>query len=271
MHSTAITYVSEEDSFLKKSCINLLEIATGRNRIVRLYDEIMEQDLSQGEHWMAAVEKLGVRLNYSDAQLAKAPASGPLVFIANHPFGVLDGLAFGAIIHQVRPQFLFPVNSVLCRMKALDKYLLPIDFAPTKEAMRTNIATKQLILDHLRDDGTLGIFPSGGVATAKGLFGKVEDLEWKRFVAKVIHQSKATVIPFFFEGRNSSLFQIVSQFSQTLRLGLLLHELKNKMGKDLNIHIGDPITFDQLSAFSTRQEMLDFLKMKTFDLEHSVS
>jgi len=267
MSSTTLTYVSEEDSLLKRWCINALELLTGRRKISRLYDEIKESQLPPEQVWMAAVEKLGVNLIYSEEQILKTPRSGPVVFIANHPFGVLDGLAFGALIQKVRPNFLFPVNTVLRKSELLNKFLLPIDFAPTRSAMRTNIETKKIILDHLRSDGTLGIFPSGGVATAKGAFGKVEDLEWKRFVAKVIQQSQATVIPIFFHGRNSFLFQLVSQFSPTLRLGLLLNEVRNKMGKDLIVEIGDPIPFDQLASFSDRQVLLDFLKRKTFNLK----
>ncbi len=266
MVSTTLTYISKEDPLLKKCCISALELATGRKRLLRMYNEILEDNPSEGARWMASVKKLEVSLKYSEEQLAKTPSSGPVVFIANHPFGVLDGLAFGALIEKVRPNFLFPVNSVLCKTEALNNFLLPIDFAASREAMRTNIETKKIILEHLKKDGTLAIFPSGGVATARGLFGKVEDLEWKRFVAKVIQQSRATVIPMFFNGRNSRLFQIVSQFSETLRLGLLLHELNNKIGKELEIVIGDPIHFEQLEAFKDRQQMLDFLKVKTFEL-----
>ena len=267
MKEVRLTYVSEGDPFLKRLCINAIELLTGRRRLEHLYNEIKAEAQKPVEIWPIAVEKLGVDLLYSKKQLRKIPDKGPIVFIANHPFGVLDGLALGALVQQVRERFLFPVNSVLCQDEELNQFLLPIDFAPTKEAMKVNILTKQKILSHLSDNGALAIFPAGGVATATGVFGKVEDLDWKRFVAKVICQSKATVVPVYFYGQNSFLFQLVSQFSLTIRLALLLNELNNKRNKPLRIEIGDPLPFETLELFKDRQKLLDFLKEKTFSLK----
>ena len=102
--------------------------------------------------------------------------------------------------------------------------------------------------------------------TAKGFFGEADDLEWKRFVVKVIQKSEATVIPMFFHGQNSWLFQFVSQFSLTVRLSILLWEAVNKIGKTFRIEIGDPIPYSELKDIKNRQAVLDYLKTKTFEL-----
>ena len=77
------------------------------------------------------------------------------------------------------------------------------------------------------------IFPAGGVSTSPNGLGRADDLEWKRFTAKVIQMAEATVVPVFVHGQNSRLFQLISQVSQTLRYGMLLNEVRNKMGRDL--------------------------------------
>ncbi len=266
MSSRIITYVSEDHSWLEKLCINGIEILTGRNHLENVYATVKASRPAPEEIWAAALDQLQIDLDYDKGQLTNIPRTGPLVIIANHPFGVVDGLALGALTLKVRPDFRFPVNSVLFRDEDLNRFMLPIDFAPTREAMRTNIKTKGQILDHLRQGGTLAIFPAGGVATAKHVFGKAEDLEWKRFTAKVIQQSQATVVPIFFHGQNSWGFQLASYFSQTLRLGMLLHEVCNKQAQTLKVEIGAPISYDELAPYRDRQVLLDYLEKRTFDL-----
>ena len=118
----------------------------------------------------------------------------------------------------------------------------------------------------MRNDGTVVIFPGGGVSTAQRWFGPALDLEWKRFTAKLVQTTRATVVPIFFHGQNSRLFQIVSQFSLTLRLALLLKEVKNKMGLTIDVTIGSPIPYRELEHIKDRQELLDTLRMITYNL-----
>ncbi|MEO0471880.1 MAG: glycerol acyltransferase, partial [Bacteroidota bacterium] len=135
-----------------------------------------------------------------------------------------------------------------------------IDFAETKSALRTNIATRQKAEKRLAAGEAVVIFPSGGVATAPNVFGKAEELPWKRFTAKLIQKSQAAVLPVYVEGQNSFLFQLASRLSLSLRLGLLLHEARNKMGTRISIQIGDPIPFENLVHLKNRQALLEHLQ-----------
>ena len=82
----------------------------------------------------------------------------------------------------------------------------------------------------------------------------------------MIQMTEATVIPIFVHGQNSRLFQLVSQVSLTLRLGLLMNEVRNKIGKPVRFEIGNPIVFDEVAGISDRQKLLDYLKERTFQL-----
>jgi putative hemolysin len=114
------------------------------------------------------------------------------------------------------------------------------------------------------------IFPAGGIAKATGLRRSITDIEWKLFAAKIIQMTKATVVPVFFHGNNSWVFNTVSQFSQTLRLALIISELRNKIGKSIRVTIGDPLPYDELSGIKKRQALLNHLRNHTYQLASEV-
>jgi putative hemolysin len=213
-----------------------------------------------------ALRELGISLAYDQAQLDKISQNGPVVFIANHPFGVVDGLAFCHVASMVRSDFAAITNAVLCRSPLLQPYLFPIDFRETKQATAVNLETRTQALAHLERGGSIVIFPSGGVATAPFPGQKAVDLEWKRFVVKMIQKSRATVVPIFFPGQNSFWFHLASYIHMNLRLGLLLYEMKNKMNTSLPVVIGDPIPYEALTQQAQGQDMLMYLRKITLAL-----
>lgn len=265
-HWVKLTYSDPKDSLLRKCLIEGLEFATGRKRIERIYNEIQVEDIPARELWTRALEKLEVGLAYDVQRLEQLPKEGPLIFIANHPFGVVDGLMLGHLVAQVREHFFVLVNEVLCRDQKIAPYMLPIDFRETREALQINIESRRRAIERLQQGEALAIFPAGGVATARKPFGKAKDLEWKRFVAKLIQQSRATVVPVFFHGQNSRIFQLASQISMALRYGLFLHEARNKRGTVIHATIGDAISYEELAAIRGRQALLDYLRERTFSL-----
>ena len=261
-----LSYADPEDALWKRLFIGAIEKLSGRLHLQSLYDELRTDSLTIQSVWSKALEKLEIKLEYVNNSTSLSPLEGPVVFIANHPFGIVDGLAFCHIVASRRPFFQIPTNSVLCTIASLKKYLLPVNFANSKEAMLTNIETKKRAIESLKAGGAIAIFPGGGISTSKGFWGPATDLEWKRFTAALIQQSKAQVIPIYFHGQNSRLFQIVSQFSLTLRLSLLLYEVRRMMGSTLKIHIGEPIPYEKLAHFKKRQAMIDHLRQVTYRL-----
>jgi hypothetical protein len=82
-----LTYVSPGDRFGRRILIRLVENMAGRKRIKPLYQNIRNREISGREVWSTAVEILGVQPVFDQAKLDAIPKDGPLVFIANHPFG----------------------------------------------------------------------------------------------------------------------------------------------------------------------------------------
>ena len=265
-----VTYVEESDSGLRRFVIDRVERLMGRGQVDRIYQDLKEPDFDVQVFFKEALAQGNIDLHYDEAQLAKVPATGPVVFVANHPFGIIDGIGLCNLALKCRGNFQILIHAILCQDKDLLPHFLPIDFTNHRDARKTNIYTKRLALQSLENGVPILIFPSGCIATADKLgFGEVADRPWTTFAAKLIQQSGATVIPCFFHGRNSRLFQLASYIAEPLRLALLLNEIVNKFGKNLRISIGDPVTPEEISEFGSRAEVTDALHTRVWNLRDS--
>lgn len=264
-----LSYTSPSDGLPKRLVIRTIERLSGGAEIQRLYDGL--RDLSESELWGAALEALEIDLRLDGVALDAVPRRGPIVLLANHPYGVVDGLALSYIASQIRDEFCVLTNSALCVDQRTERRLLPISFEEGRAAMRANIETKRAALAALAREECVAIFPSGGVATAEKVFGPAIDLEWRTFVAKLVRSSEATVVPLFFHGQNGPLFQLASRLSQTLRLSLLLHEVNNKRGRPLHVTVGEPVGYGELRGIRGRGELTEHLRRTVMALESAAA
>lgn len=271
MQKAPLTYVSPQDPILKQKVMTALEMATGRRILAKRYRKLQEMDLAAWEVWGKALDLLEIGISIDGIKIKNLPQKGPLIFIANHPFGVVDGLIMGKIAAESREQFSILANAVLGGQDPrIEQNLLPVDFAETREASLVNISTRRMAIEKLAQGEAIVVFPGGGIATAPKVFGKAEELEWKNFTAQMIQRSKATVVPIFFHGQNSPLFHLASKMGPTFRLGLALREVKRTIGKTVHLTIGDPISFEKIGK-TKRQEMMEMLKEITLGLGNEVT
>lgn len=246
--------------------IRAVEGLSGRRRLQRIYDELYEEQATPINLWEKTLNKLDIAIDYDEEQLGKVPKSGPVIFVANHPFGIVDGAILCHLVSRVRPDYFLLVNEVVSHEPLIGKHFLPVDFRTTREALMTNLATKKETTERLNRGEVLAIFPSGGVSTAKRVWGEVEEFPWRRFIGARIHATQCTVVPIYFHGRNSRLFQLVSKVSMNLRLGLLLFETVNKKGKKFRVEIGNPIPYETMRHYRNRQDLIDYLQAHTLAL-----
>lgn len=260
------SYASKDQRLPKRLLIQAVERMTGQPRLKRLYIEHQLNPVPDEDFWSAAVRKLELNLVYDHARWEAVPTGGPLVVVANHPFGVLDGIVISYLVSRIRPRFKVLTNSVLFRAPEIRPYLLPIDFAETREALSTNLESRRQALNELSAGGAVIVFPGGTVSTATPAFGRAFDPDWKPFTSKLIASGKADVVPVYFEGQNSRLFQIASNVSQTLRESLLFKEVANKIGTDIGLRIGDVIPYERLAGIGDRRVLMDYLRSVTYEL-----
>ena len=247
--------------------IRVVERVTGQPRLQRMYNEYKRARQEDEDFWQSAIEWLRLTVNYDASRLQAMPAEGPLIVVANHPFGVLDGIAVSYLTSQVRKDFKLLAHATLGRAEVLRPYLIPIEFEGASTAVRTNVQAKREALRHLGDGGAIVIFPAGRVSTAPHVFDRAIDAPWKLFAGKLIAHSKATVVPMFFEGQNGRLFHLVSLFSEALREALLLREVAKRIGDDITAHIGAPIPFSELTPWRDRQALIDHLRDLVYGLD----
>lgn len=265
--SRDISYASAARSKGGRVLIRALENATGRLSLIRRAQGY-EQELAQGRSfWQVIPARYGLSLDLRGGSLDDIPAKGPLVLIANHPYGILDGLMMGHILDGLRGDFRILANSVFRKAQDLDRILLPICFDETREAVQLNLRTRATALDYLAQGGAIGVFPGGTVSTAATPFSRPMDPSWRNFTAKMIAKSGATVVPIYFHGHNSRLFQIASHLHSTLRLGLLLKEFRARVDAPVPVTIGKPITPTELRPLaSDPNALMETLRRATYDL-----
>ncbi|MGB8812107.1 MAG: lysophospholipid acyltransferase family protein [Paracoccaceae bacterium] len=262
-----ISYASSASSRGGRTLIRVLENATGRLSLIRRARGY-EQDLASGQSfWDVLVNRYGLTLDVKGGSLANIPRTGPLILIANHPYGILDGLMMGHLLDRTRPDFRILANAVFCRSDVLNRAVLPISFDETKEAVRLNLQTRATALEYLGQGGAIGVFPGGTVSTSATAFSRPMDPGWRNFTAKMIAKSNATVVPVYFDGHNSRLFQLASRLHYTLRLGLLIKEFKSRVDEPVALTIGAPIPAATLAPLKADPSaMMAYLRKATYAL-----
>ncbi len=261
-----LSYAAYFDHPLTRGMVRTIERLSGQPYLQKLY-ETYREDLADEPFFAAAVKLLNLDVEFSSARLAQIPETGPLVVVANHPFGVLDGLLISWLVSLRRKDFKVLTNAVLDGAPEAREWLLPIDFSPTKEAQAVNIATRAECLERLNAGECVIIFPAGGVSTSPTPFYRAAvDDTWKPFTAKLITRSGAQVTPIFFEGQNSRLFQWASHVSLELRLALIFREVKRRVGTAIPVHIGETLTPETLASAGKRHELMNFLRDQTYGM-----
>ena len=205
------------------------------------------------------------------------------MIVANHPFGIGDGIAVLSLAEQLGRPFRVMIHKDLLKIREMEPYSLPIDFSETKDALKNNMAVRHEAVRLLKEGVTIVVFPAGGVATAPKGFGRARDLPWKMFPARLVQDAKASVIPMHFSGQNGRLFHLVSgpmnmaerdgrvarfvgKASLTLRTSLLIHEFARLSGKAIDVRVGDVLSWSELEPLRDRKALLDRLYRGVFDL-----
>lgn len=263
------SYSHPGQSLFRRSLIRAVEMATGQPLLKRLYLDWVLCDKRPGEPvFDAALRKLRIRPKVVQGaeNLARLPQSGGLLLVANHPFGVLDGLTLGHLGIRLRGNVHILTNSLLCRVPEVDPYLLPVDFSGTSEARRLTGETRRRAAELLAQGQVVAIFPAGGVATAnRPLTGRAVDAPWHPFVGRLATVPGTTVLPVHVAGQNSRLFQIASHTSYPLRVALIFHETCRRMGRPVDLTIGAPVMAAELRRLPRDQVALE-LRRRTMAL-----
>ena len=217
--------------------------------------------------WKQALDLLGISLLTKQSEIEKIPKKGSLVITANHPHGLVDGMVLAELIGKVRTDYKILTRSLLTGVKQIDQFMIPVPFDHEENALKKSLEMRKSAMEHLKKGGVIVIFPSGKVASSETMFGNVVEGEWNPFTAKLIQKSGANVLPIFFPGSNSRIYQIANQVSATLRQGLLIYEVVHAMNKPQSPFVGSLIKQDQIVPWkSDPRGFMRWLRKQTLGL-----
>jgi putative hemolysin len=263
-----LSYATTFPDPVRARTIRALEWMTGKITLLRLIRSFERRGVVAGQaFWPRALAHMGIEVGTPDEQVRRIPRSGPLIVVANHPHGLVDGMILAELVGRVRTDYRILVRSLLTGVEEIEQFMIPVPFPHEPDALARNLDMRRRAMRHLGDGGAIILFPSGSVASAARPFGPAVEAEWNPFTAKLIHRSGARVVPVRFPGQNSRWYQLASLVSPTLRQGLLLHEVVNALNRTQSPTVGDPLDPDEVARrISNPRTFMAWLREHTLAL-----
>lgn len=245
-----LSYAGTFTNPFKVFTIRALEWLTAKVKLLTMIRSFEASGAPVGvAFWTKAVRHMGIRIDTPAEEIARIPASGPVVVVANHPHGLVDGMVMAEMVSRVRPDFRILTRSLLTGIPEIEEFMIPVPFPHEENSRELGLQMRDLTMAHLKAGGLVILFPAGKVAMSETWFGPAVEAEWNVFTHKIIRASGATILPIHFTGQNSRAFLIANKLSDTLRQGLLLHEIKRALFKPQRPFIGATIPASELDKW----------------------
>lgn len=263
-----LSYAGTFKDPFKAGTIRALEWMTAKIQLLRLIRSFEKSGAPFGApFWPKAIRHMGIRIDTPDEEIARIPATGPVVVVANHPSGLVDGMVMAEMVNRVRSDFKILTRSLLTGIPEVEEFMIPVPFPHEDNARELSLQMRDETMKQLRAGGVIILFPAGKVAMSEGYWGPAIEAEWNVFTHKIVRSSGATIVPIFFPGQNSRLFLIANKLSDTVRQGLLLYEIKRALFKPQRPFIGLPIPATELQKWEGNPRgFLAWLRQHTLDL-----
>ena len=248
--------------------IGLAERCIRLDQLNRVYASAHRQ--AGGESFVQKVLRV-MNVNYivTAQDRIKIPRTGAVIVVANHPFGMIEGLVLVDILQQVRPDTRILANYLLGRIPEMHDHFIFVDPFNEKHSTAANIKPMKECLRWMRGRGILGVFPAGEVAHLDWQTRSVQDPPWTEDIARLVRHAKASVVPLFFEGANGPLFQLAGMVHPRLRTAMLPREFMNKQHRTIRVRIGTPVPFKKSGGFANDENLVEYLRLRTYLLFHS--
>jgi putative hemolysin len=248
--------------------IRAIEWATAKVKLLSMIRSFEKSGAPVGvAFWSKAVRHMGISIDTPPEEIALIPKTGPLVVVANHPHGLVDGMIMAEMVSRVRSDFRILTRSLLSGIPEIEEFMIPVPFPHEANARELGLEMRDLTMAHLKQGGVVILFPAGKVAMSETWFGPAVEGEWNVFTHKIVRSSGATILPIRFTGQNSRAFQIANKLGDTPRQGLLLYEIKRALFKPQRPVIGQPIPAGELEKWpGNPRGFLAWLRQHTLTL-----
>lgn len=211
------------------------------DKVNKFYDEM--HTLSGIEFIDYLINKLEIKIDISETDLARIPKTGAFVTVSNHPYGGIDGILLLKIISQTRPDFRVMANFLLQRIEPISHLFFGVNpFDDHKTAGSSHRGLRQAI-EYLHEGNPLGLFPAGEVSTLQNFGQTIADREWQESALKIIKKANVPVVPVYFSGYNSAIFHFLGLIHPALKTARLPAELFNKKIKPFVSALATPFRY----------------------------
>jgi putative hemolysin len=211
---------------------------------------------------LLAEMRIGLRVDAADQQ--RIPATGPVVVVANHPYGMLDGALLTVLLTRVRPDVKVLTNFVLGDVPELRQHCIFVDPFQTDRSIESNRRGLRDAVAWLRQGGMLAIFPAGEVSQWQMPDAQIVDPEWNDAAVRLIRRTGASALAVYFCGHNSVGFQLFGMIHPKLRTAFLLQEFLKQEGKTVEVRVGSVIDHDFAAEIAEDREATEYLRWRTY-------
>ncbi len=242
-----------------------LESVSGLADINNYYHKLSDTSDSD-KTFRSILDILKVNLDINKTEFSNIPKQGPVVVVANHPFGALDGVILTMLLREHRDDVKVMANYHLSKIPEVADCFISVDPFATENSHRRNMKPLKESLNWLKQGGLLLVFPAGEVSNFSFKKMRIMDSEWNPTIGRLITLSGASVNPVYFHGRNSLLFNVMGLIHPLLRTCLLPRELLKKIGKTIRLQVGKEIPNSKLMKLNNSEELMSYLKLRTYML-----
>ncbi|OXA85902.1 lysophospholipid acyltransferase family protein [Flavobacterium hercynium] len=214
-----------------------------------------------------ALTTIGVKVQFTAADLLNIPAKGAFIVIANHPYGGIESLALLSTIAKVRPDTMYMGNFLLKEIPNLEKCIIAVN--PFENVQNSaSITGLKMTLKALEDGIPVAIFPAGEVSSYNFKTSEITDQEWHPVVGKIICKANVPILPVYFHGNNGIFFSMLKSIHPMLQTSKLISELFNKQGHELKMTIGKTISLAGARGKGFDSLLLKDLRCKLYALKN---
>jgi putative hemolysin len=210
-----------------------------------------------------ALEALGVDLRVDARELTRVPREGPVLVVANHPTGFLDGLVLLEVLGRVRPDARVLANAALRAFAPLRDRLIAVDPYGGDGAARANLRPLRECLRRLRGGGVVAAFPAGDVASFRPRRAAVREGPWDPRIARIARSAGASVVPVHLEGANGWAFHLLGLIHPRLRTVLMPRTMLARRGRTVRVRVGSVVAARDLARFEDDEALASTLRMRT--------
>jgi len=251
--------------FISKPALRLIHFEEFQKICCRIASDPRSEDFISHK----ILDSLGIKLIHNREKLAQVPREGPLLVVANHPLALVDGFAIMSVMKTHRRDVKALAATGLGRIPQLRNQIIRVELGNSRRARRRNRQATAESIRWLKAGHALLTFPAGDISASRHPWKNVAvDSEWAKGLGLLVRRTEADVLPVFFHGQTSLLFQIAGSINRSLRKPLFFRELLLSRNMTIRFVLGDIANHEVLTRIGNSQNVVDYLRTATYSLEN---